>query len=185
MYSARRSIPRGRPKAYKCFWSLTLNEIKTKRDRLRRKAELTGRSVDISAWRKQTAFFKKAVLSAKRMSFERFINNLNFRENSTKTYKFLSKIQNKFSSPQRQPIHADHRCLTDETKIANAFGNFYHSSQRKRCFARKSSKVLKRKFNGPHAEDRKKDDHIFSDLFSEYEFDLSLKRLPIKKVSWR
>ncbi|GIY47772.1 hypothetical protein CDAR_77241 [Caerostris darwini] len=36
---AKNSIPRGRVKAYKCFWSEKLDEIKAKRDRLRRKAE--------------------------------------------------------------------------------------------------------------------------------------------------
>ncbi|GIX97897.1 hypothetical protein CEXT_389361 [Caerostris extrusa] len=97
----KNSIPRGRVKAYKCFWSEKLDEIKAKRDRLRRKAELSKRQSDMVLWRKQVALFKKTVLEAKRKCFNDFISNINYKEDSMKTYKFLSTLQNKRPVPKR------------------------------------------------------------------------------------
>ncbi|GIY15925.1 hypothetical protein CDAR_510591 [Caerostris darwini] len=52
-------IPRGRVKRYSCFWSEELQQLKDKWDRLRRKAEITGRISDVTNWRKHAAILKR------------------------------------------------------------------------------------------------------------------------------
>ncbi|GFT08079.1 hypothetical protein NPIL_187631 [Nephila pilipes] len=56
-------------KTYKCFWSIELKEVKAKRDRLKRKAELSKKPQDVIFWRKQVAMLRKTVLVVKRQAF--------------------------------------------------------------------------------------------------------------------
>ncbi|GIY39467.1 hypothetical protein CDAR_538691 [Caerostris darwini] len=44
-------------------WSINLMEVKSRSDRFRRRAELSGSSLDVQAWRRQAAVFKKSLLS--------------------------------------------------------------------------------------------------------------------------
>ncbi|GIX85233.1 uncharacterized protein CDAR_552451 [Caerostris darwini] len=87
-------------------------------------------------WRKQVALFKKAVLEAKRRCFYDFISNINYKEDSMKTYKFLSTLQNKRPVPKKEPA--------SDKAVANAFGQSYAKNQKKGPFARKMSSQIKK-----------------------------------------
>ena len=50
LFCAKACIALGKVRGYKCFWSCELEEYTNKRDRFRRRAELTKRESDIVAW---------------------------------------------------------------------------------------------------------------------------------------
>ncbi|VDO15438.1 unnamed protein product [Rodentolepis nana] len=58
---AKKTIPRGKTKHYRVFWSKHLEELKRKRDALRNTADLTGRTEDVKAWRRQSAVLRQAI----------------------------------------------------------------------------------------------------------------------------
>ncbi|VDO16966.1 unnamed protein product [Rodentolepis nana] len=74
----KKTIPRGKTKHYRVFWSKHLEELKTNRDTLRNTADQTGRTEDAQAWRRQSAVLRQAILQAKRTSFDKFISNINY-----------------------------------------------------------------------------------------------------------
>lgn len=118
--------------------------MKLKRDRLRKKAELSKKPADVRLWRKQAAIFKGNILREKRCTFNEFISNINYREDSLKTYRFISNLQNyRTISPKKQPIRYQNRDLSSDMEVANAFAQTYSNSQRKRPYSRKMSKIHK------------------------------------------
>ncbi|VDO00723.1 unnamed protein product [Rodentolepis nana] len=68
---AKKTIPRGKTKRYRVLWFKHLEELKKKRDDLRNTADLTGRTEDVKAWRRQSAVLRQAILHAKRTSFDK------------------------------------------------------------------------------------------------------------------
>ncbi|GIY53804.1 hypothetical protein CEXT_626321 [Caerostris extrusa] len=82
-------------------------------------------------WRKQVALFKKAVLEAKRKCFDDFISNISYKEDSMKTYKFLSTLQNKRPVLKKEPIYFNGAILTSDKAVANAFGQSYAKNQKR------------------------------------------------------
>ena len=93
--TAKKCIPLGRQKRYKCFWNDNLGALKKQRDEFRRQAEETKNAENVQKWRQSAAVFKRAILEAKRSSFNSFISKINYRTDSKKTHKFIDKIQNK------------------------------------------------------------------------------------------
>ena len=93
IYSVRIIILRGKLRVCKCFWNTELGTIKAKYDRLKRKAKRSRRTENAIAWCRQTSTFNKQSLCKRKT----FISNLNFKENSVKTYTWIEKIQNKSS----------------------------------------------------------------------------------------
>ncbi|GIY45644.1 hypothetical protein CEXT_405951 [Caerostris extrusa] len=81
IWCARKVIPRGKIAKYKSNrimylatlllifssirWSINLMEVKSRSDKFRRRAELSGSSLDVQAWRRQTAVFKKSLCRKK------------------------------------------------------------------------------------------------------------------------
>ncbi|VDO05996.1 unnamed protein product [Rodentolepis nana] len=96
---AKKTIPRGKTKHYRVFWSKHLKELKRKRDALRNTADQTGRTEDVKAWRRQTAVLRQAILQAKRTSFDKFISNINYQSDSQRTFKFLRNLLNNRERP--------------------------------------------------------------------------------------
>ncbi|VDO01597.1 unnamed protein product [Rodentolepis nana] len=66
---AKKTIPRGKTKHIRVFWSKHLEELKRKRDALRNTSNQPGRTEDVKAWRRQSAsVLRQAILQAKRTS---------------------------------------------------------------------------------------------------------------------
>ncbi|VDO01648.1 unnamed protein product [Rodentolepis nana] len=57
---AKKTIPHGKTKQYRVFWSEHLEKLKRKRDALRNTADQTGRTEDVQVWRRQDALRKTA-----------------------------------------------------------------------------------------------------------------------------
>ncbi|VDO13118.1 unnamed protein product [Rodentolepis nana] len=89
----KKTIPRGKTKHYRVFWSKHLEELKRKRDALRNTAGQTGRTEEVQAWRRQSAVFRLAILQAKRTSFNKFISNINYQKTCKTTEKDPRKNQ--------------------------------------------------------------------------------------------
>ncbi|VDO14401.1 unnamed protein product [Rodentolepis nana] len=79
---AKKTIPKGKTKHLRVFWSRQLEELKRKRDAFRNTADQTGRTEDVQAWRRQSAILRHAILQAKRTSFDKFISNINYQIDS-------------------------------------------------------------------------------------------------------
>ena len=63
---AKAYIPRGSVKGYKFFWNKDLEAIRNKRIYLRNRAELSGATEDIQAWRQPAAVFRIKIIESKR-----------------------------------------------------------------------------------------------------------------------
>ncbi|VDO00503.1 unnamed protein product [Rodentolepis nana] len=75
---AKKTIPRGKTKHSRVFWSKHLEELKGKRDGLRNTVNQTGGTEDVKAWRRQSAVLRQAILQAKRTSFDNIDSNLEY-----------------------------------------------------------------------------------------------------------
>ncbi|VDO05268.1 unnamed protein product [Rodentolepis nana] len=140
---AQKTIPRGKTKHYRVFWSKHLGQLKRKRDAFRNTADQTGRTEEVQAWRRQSAVLRQAILQAKQTSFDKFISNINYQSDSQRTFKFLGNLQNNRERPRKEPIRLNSKLLTTDTEIANYFARFYSHKQKKNPFVRKSSRDLK------------------------------------------
>ena len=61
---AKASIPRGRVKRYKCFWTDDVETLKNQREYLRKRAEHTGKIEDVQAWRRQAAVLRREIIES-------------------------------------------------------------------------------------------------------------------------
>ncbi|VDO02972.1 unnamed protein product [Rodentolepis nana] len=75
---AEKTIPIGKTKHYRLFWSKHLEELKRKRDALRNTANQIGRTEDVPAWKRQSTVLRQAILQAERTSFDNFNLNNNY-----------------------------------------------------------------------------------------------------------
>ncbi|VDO00739.1 unnamed protein product [Rodentolepis nana] len=114
---AKKTIPRGKTKHYRVFWSKYLEEAKRKRDALRNTADQywkrdalrntadqTGRTnalrntADLTGRTERTnlettiSFHLEYQLS--NTSFDKFISNINYQSDDQRTFKFLRNLQN-------------------------------------------------------------------------------------------
>jgi len=97
--------------------------LKLNQDNLRIKAENTKDPKDVQKWRQATSSTKKAILQAKRDSFNKFISTIDYRKDSTKTYSFLNKLQNKYERPQKEPFSINGRVIESDAETANTFAS--------------------------------------------------------------
>nr|CDS33106.1 hypothetical protein HmN_000484100 [Hymenolepis microstoma] len=81
-------------KLYRVLWSKNLGELKIKREALRNTAEQTGKKEDVQAWSRQSAAQRQAILQATRATFNSFISNINYQNDSQRTFKFLGNLLN-------------------------------------------------------------------------------------------
>ncbi|GIY82902.1 hypothetical protein CEXT_101571 [Caerostris extrusa] len=52
-------------------------------------------TADVRMWRRQAAVFKRNLLATNRKAFNNFIENINYKENNLKMYRFFSILSNK------------------------------------------------------------------------------------------
>ncbi|GIX91794.1 hypothetical protein CEXT_362211 [Caerostris extrusa] len=142
--SSEIAIPRGRVKRYSCFGDEELQQLKDKRDRLRRKAEITGRISDVTNWRKHAPIFKESIILSKRSCFGNFISKINFQRDSLKTYKFLSCLKNQTPQTAKRLFSINRKIISSDAKVAGYFLKYFYGSKSKGAYARKMSRVLKR-----------------------------------------
>ncbi|GIY26351.1 hypothetical protein CDAR_569621 [Caerostris darwini] len=157
-----------------------LQLLKDKRDRLRRKAEITGRISDVSNWRKHAAILKESIISAKRSCFDSFISKINFQRDSLKTYKFLAHLKNQTPHSTERPFRINQKIISSNAKVADYFLKYFTEANRKGAYARKMSRVLKRQLG--HCRDRSEDlpenvKSIFCSSFSMHELNMALNGL--------
>nr|CDS26931.1 hypothetical protein HmN_000155100 [Hymenolepis microstoma] len=79
---AKKTIPRGKVKQYRVFWSKSLEELKRKREVLCNTAGQTGITEDVQAWRRLLAVLRYATLQAKQTTLNRFISNINYQNDN-------------------------------------------------------------------------------------------------------
>ncbi|VDO14778.1 unnamed protein product [Rodentolepis nana] len=101
---AKKTIPRGKTKHYRVFWSKYLEELKRNRDVLRNTADQTGRTEDVQAWRRQSAVLRQSILPAKRTSCDKFISNINYQSDNQHTFEILGNLQNTRETPKKEPV---------------------------------------------------------------------------------
>lgn len=63
---AKKSFSRGKANHHRVLWSKNLEELRRKREDLRNTPELTWKTEDVLAWRRQSAVLKQPILQAKR-----------------------------------------------------------------------------------------------------------------------
>ncbi|KAG8185640.1 hypothetical protein JTE90_018517 [Oedothorax gibbosus] len=97
-------ISRGHVKNAKLFWNDNLQLLKEDRDRARLAAEISGQLQDCVTLRQKNAALRKAILQAKRTSYQTFLEDLDYRKNGQKAFKFVSALNGKRIQASKQPI---------------------------------------------------------------------------------
>ena len=179
LQNAKKYIPLGRQKRYKCFWNSQLDTLKQQRDTLRKKAEETNDPADVQNWRRSAALTKRTIMEAKRSCFNNFITKLDYKKDGHKTYNFLSKLQNKRMIPRKQPIQYENTNLVSDDDIANAFASYYSKSQKKTPVMKKCNRHIKKQIKSNQNHTLQND--IFNANFSIYELNIAISQLRSKK----
>jgi len=143
---AKACIPRGRVKRYKCFWTDDLETLKNQQEYLRKRAEHTGKTEDVQAWKRQTAILRREITEPKRKSFKNFISHINYHKDSQKTYKYIARIQNNTPCSNKVPIHENNDVIIRDRGIANTFACTFSRAHTKGTYARRESKTVKREY---------------------------------------
>jgi len=111
--SAKENIPRGKQCKYKPFWTQELNEQKNIRDRARQKAEKSKLQEDVVAWGKEKTQLKHQITQSKRNSWNIVLSKLNYKTDGKKAFKFMNKLNNRYSQKQSQPFKIQDKEITD------------------------------------------------------------------------
>ncbi|GFW24687.1 uncharacterized protein LOC103524116 [Trichonephila clavipes] len=146
--SANVCIPKGHIINGKPFWNDKLQTLKEEKDLARDRADSSGLLEDCILLRKKQAILKKEILNAKRVSFNKFLENFDYRKDGPKAFRFISALNGKQMQPYKQPMKVGGKILTSDLDIA---------------------KILKYY--------RKKWDRLFSAPFSDEEFQRVLQKL--------
>nr|CDS29144.1 hypothetical protein HmN_000220200 [Hymenolepis microstoma] len=168
-----------------CVGQKNLEELKRKQEVLRNTAEQTGKTEDVQAWRRQSAVLRQAILQATRTTFNSFISNTNYQNDSQRTFKCLGNLLNNKKKPKKEPIRLNNKLLTTDSEIANSFARFYSHKQKKNPFVRNSSRDIKKqviKFD-EIKEDTAIPHKVLTEPFSSYELNAAIKQLKCKKSS--
>ncbi|KAG8184196.1 hypothetical protein JTE90_015561 [Oedothorax gibbosus] len=88
-------IPRGHVKNAKPFCNDNLQLLKEDRDRVRLAAEISGQLQDCVTLRQKNAALRKAILQAKQTSYQTFLEDLDYRKDGPKAFKFVSALNGK------------------------------------------------------------------------------------------
>ncbi|KAI5725988.1 hypothetical protein M8J77_022473 [Diaphorina citri] len=180
LQSARKYIPRGKVKKYKHFWSKKLDNLKKARNIARRKAEKTKITEDLIIWRRKTAELKKEIYTAKKNSFHKFVETMDYRKDGRKAYNFISSIRNK--PKNKNPIvHKGHQ-ITDDKKIATAFNVGYTTKyQIPKKFKKMERKIRRKIRSGKHQPSfLHSETEVFSKKFTRTELNQSINKLKTK-----
>lgn len=96
--TAKKYIPRGKQRGYRCFWNDSLTELKKNRDELRDRAQISNNPQITREWRRSCAILRKEITLAKQCAFNDFISKLNYKTDSLKAYKFINNLCSKTQS---------------------------------------------------------------------------------------
>jgi len=56
-------------KRYKCFWTDDLETLKNQQEYMRKRAEHTGKTEDVQAWKRQAAILRREIADSKRKQY--------------------------------------------------------------------------------------------------------------------
>ena len=175
---AKNTIPRGKPRKYKPFWTQELNEQKNVRDRARQKAENTKLQEDVTTWRKEKLILKHQITQSKRNAWNTFVSKLNYKTDGQKAFKFMNRLNNKYPQKQSQPLEVQDKEITDDKKIANRFNAYFTNAHKLANNLKKQEKYLKR-HTKIHTNRNFKE--IFNTNFSEEELKEAIRNTKQKK----
>lgn len=178
--AAKRYIPKGRQFRYKPFWNETLTKLKTDRENARKKAESTGEQNDVVEWRKIAAKFKRTINESRRSAFNKFIENLDYRKDSGKVYKFIGKLDNKYTCKKQEPINISNtnNTLYTDQNIAKAFNKLYCQSKCIPKEFKKEEKSMKLLFRKASLDTSNR---LFNDDFTSEELTQAISSLKDRK----
>ncbi|GFV88553.1 putative RNA-directed DNA polymerase from transposon BS [Trichonephila clavipes] len=99
--------------------TIELRTLKEEKDLARDRADSSGLLEDCISLRKKQAILKKEILNAKRASFNRFLENFDYRKDGPKAFRFISALNGK------QPMKVGGKILTSDLDIAKIFLKYY------------------------------------------------------------
>ena len=112
--AVKRSIPRGRMNKNKPFWNGELQKLRMYRNNQRNKAEKTKRPQDIQEWQRVNIEYINKLQQAKKRTFNKFISNLNYREDAVKVHKYINTLSGKHNRKPTDPIKTVTKALTSD-----------------------------------------------------------------------
>ena len=185
IHTAKKHIPLGRQKRYKCFWNKELSTLKKERDSLRKIAEDTKNPTDVQKWRRSAALTQRTILEAKRACFNTFISKLNYRTDSRKAYKFIETLQNRKVPPKKELLLSNDTILNSDSAIANAFATYYSSCQKKSKHLKRQNRIIQRlvkeNIKSTMTPTSNRTDNIFYENFNLWELQQAINTLKPKK----
>ena len=186
---AKACIPRGRVKRYKCFWTDDLETLKNQREYFRKRAEHTGKIEDVQAWRRQAAVLRKEITEFKQKFFKNFITHINYQNDSQKTYKYVTRIQNNAFCNNKIPIHENDNVITSDRGIANTLTCTFSRVQKNGTYAKRNSKIVKREYKTRKQKNGSAKPAVAEDILNSSISDCrtprSNKTIKQQKISWR
>ena len=72
------------------------------------------------AWGKEKAKLKHQITQTKRNSWNIFLSKLNYKTDGQKAFKFMNKLNNRYSQKQLQPLIIQDKEITDDKKLQTA-----------------------------------------------------------------
>jgi hypothetical protein len=100
---AKKHIPRRKQAKYKPFWNKNVKEQRIRRDKARKKAEISKLPEDVIEWRKETARLRQHITISKKETWNKFLNGVDYRTDVLKTHKFINKLNNKYPKHNFEP----------------------------------------------------------------------------------
>ncbi|GBM58428.1 hypothetical protein AVEN_63785-1 [Araneus ventricosus] len=143
---ALETIPRGRVKNYRPFWTEELADLKT----------------DNVALRRAQAVLKRAIKFTKRDCFRNFSAKIDFRRDGIRAHRFLSTLKNKSMFDKNEILTSNGKTFTTNSDKALALAKYYATICRLPKNKKKFSNSLKTTVGCLNRED----DQLFNDNFT-------------------
>lgn len=181
-YNSKEICPTRKVRMYKPFWSKELQKLKVEREQARQAAETNKDKESFLDWKNKAARFRKDILNAKRNAFDKFVENLDYKQDSNKVYKYISTVRKE--STHKQPIRYGHKNITDDYKIASAFNTYYSAPKLSRQHRKlqKSMKLEIKKKMQVQNQNVTSTDEIFYHNFNLLELETAINKLSNKKA---
>ena len=106
------------------------------------------------------------------------MSKLNYKTDGQKAFKFMNRLNNKYSQKQSQPLEVQDKEITDDKKIANRFNAYFTKAHKLANNLKKQEKYLKR-HTKIHTNRNFKE--IFNTNFSEEELKEAIRNTKQKK----
>ena len=106
------------------------------------------------------------------------MSKLNYKTDGQKAFKFMNKLNNKYSQKQLQPLKVQDKEITDDKKIANCFNVYFTNAHNLANNLKKQEKYFKRRTKIPKNSNFKE---TFNSNFSEEELKKAIRNTKKKK----